>query len=301
MFLELALATLVQAGAAPSGRAEPAAAAEARIVEYLRLNAIPGRPLAVSTLFNEVFTSEAERRVLNRLFNTFFKIPLFVAQHQKARGKAPTLVELSEQFAFTVPGQADVLLRLMETDPRVPKFLSRDPKTGEILGADVDAILAHPRFGKALERTITGWEGNPAPAFTAAGFDGVEVSHTKLLGKPFLVYFWFTNCPPCVKTTPLLVELQKKYASRGIAFVGLNADRLLDLDYTDDDRAAYLAQTGASFAQAHATVDVQNAFGGVSVFPTIFVVDADGIVVRHLVNAQESKVLDEAIRAAFKR
>lgn len=296
MFLELILGMALQPTPAPPD----SATAEARIVAYLRDNAVPGRPIVVSTLFNEVFTSPAERRVLNRLFNTFFKIPLFVAQYQKARGKAPTLAELSEQFAFAVPGQADVLLRVMESDPRVPKFLRRDPKTGEILGADVDAILAHPRFGKSLERTITGWEGNPAPAFSAKGFDGAEVALPQLLGRPFVVYFWFTNCPPCVTTAPKLVEMWKKHGPRGVAFVGLNADRLLELDYTDEDRAAYLAKVGMTFAQAHATADAQNAFGGVSVFPTIFVVDKDGIVVRHLVNAQETKALDEAIAAAQK-
>jgi thiol-disulfide isomerase/thioredoxin len=295
VFLELTLAAALQGASPGPVPQESSAAAEERIVAYLKENAVPGRPLVVSTLFNEVFTSPVERRALNRLFNTFFKIPLFVAQFQKARGKAPTLAELSEQFAFAVPGQADVLLRVMETDPRVPRFLKRDPKTGEILGADVDAILAHPRFGKSLERTITGWEGNPAPAFSATGFDGTEVSLAKLLGRPFVVYFWFTNCPPCVTTAPKLVEMSKKYESRGVAFVGLNADRLLELDTTDEDRAAYLAKIGMTFPQAHATADVQNAFGGVSVFPTIFVVDKDGVVARHLVNAPEAKALDAAI------
>src|SRR5688572_11718134 len=133
--------------------------AETRIVEYLKANVTPGKPVVVSELYNNVFKTPEERQVLNRLFNTFFKIPMFIVQYHASSKKIPTLQELSEQFNFKVPGQADVMLRIMESDPRVPKFLTRDAKTGEITAVDVSRIQAHPQFGRALERTITGWEG----------------------------------------------------------------------------------------------------------------------------------------------
>ena len=295
--LVLALALTVQPKApAPN----PATSPEAAIVEYLKANVKPGEPVIVSRLFNEVFTGEPERRALNRLFNTFFKIPLFVVQAQKAKGTPPSLKEISEQFSFTVPGTADVILRIMESDPRVPKFLERDPKTGEILKADVDKIMAHPRFGKILERTITGWQGNPAPAFAVKAYDGADWTLAKMAGKPFLLYFWFTNCPPCVKTSPLLVELDKVYAPRGFSMVALNADKLLDLDYNDADRAAYASKLGIRFVLAHANAEAQAAYGGVSVFPTFFFVDKAGTVVSHLVNGQEKVVIEEAIKLALK-
>lgn len=274
--------------------------AEVAIVDYLRANVKPGEPVVVSKLFNEVFTAEAERKALNRLFNTFFKIPLFIVQAQKAKGVPPTLKEISEQFAFEVPGTADVILRIMESDPRMPRFLERDVKTGEILKANVDRITAHPRFGKVLERTIAGWEGNVAPAFTVKGYDGSDLSLTALAGKPFLLYFWFTNCPPCVTTTPFLVELDKVYRSKGFTIVALNADRLLDLDYTDADRALYAKKLGIGFTLAHANAEAQTAYGGVSVFPTLFAVDKAGVVVEHLVNGQKKAVLEDAIKLALK-
>lgn len=283
----------------PASQATPSGP-ESAVVEYLKANVKPGQPVVVSKLFNEVFTGEPERKALNRLFNTFFKIPLFVAQAQKSRGVPPTLREISEQFAFTVPGTAEVILKIMEADPRMPKFLERDPNTGEITRVEVDRIVAHPRFGKILERTITGWEGNPAPAFTAKGYDGSEVSLSGLAGKPFLLYFWFTNCPPCVKTSPLLVELDKVYRGKGFTIVGLNADHLLELDYTDADRADYAKKLGIGFTLAHANAEAQTAYGGVSVFPTLFAVDRNGVVVKHLVNGQEKAVLEDAIKLALK-
>jgi thiol-disulfide isomerase/thioredoxin len=279
--------------------APPPPEAEARVVEYLQTHVKPGRPVVVSELYNTVFTGPEERAALNRLFNTFFKMPLYLAQHRKAAGKPPTLAEISEQFRFEVPGQADVMLRIMESDPRMPKFLTRDPATGEITSVDVETILAHPRFGKALERTITGWEGKPAPAFRTTTYDGQPFASESLAGKPQLLYFWFTGCPPCVRTSPLLAELEKAYAAKGLRIVGLNADRVLELPTTDEDRAAYAKKHGWAFTLVHMTTEAQEAYGAVSVFPTMFFVDAKGTIVRHLVNFQEKAVLEEAIEAAL--
>ena len=290
------LATPVTAWA----QAPPAASeAEVKVVRYLKDHVRPGERVVVSQLYNEVFTTEAERAVLNRLFNTFFKMPLYLAQHQKAAGKPPTLAEISEQFDFRVEGEADVMLRILESDPRIPSFIRRNEQSGEITSVNVDRILTHPRFGKALERTISGWEGREAPAWTATASDGQPTGSAALSGKSHLLYFWFTNCPPCLRTSPMLVELDKTYAAKGFRIVGLNADRVLELPYSDADRAAYAQKLGMGFTQAQLTPEMQEAYGSVSVFPTLFVVDAKGTIVKHFVNQQEKATLDAAIRLAL--
>jgi thiol-disulfide isomerase/thioredoxin len=273
--------------------------AEVKVVEYLKAHVKAGERVVVSQLYNEVFTTDAERAALNRLFNTFFKLPLYLAQHQQAAGKPPTLAEISEQFRFLVPGQADVMLRIMESDPRMPKLVKRNPVSGEIITVDVDRILAHPRFGKALERTIAGWEGRPAPAFSATDYDGKPVTSADLAGRPHLLYFWFTNCPPCVRTSPLLAELDRAYAAKGFRIVGLNADRVLELPYGDEERSAYAKQQGLAFTLLHLTPEVQEAYGSVSVFPTMFFVDAKGTIVEHFVNQQDKTALEAAVKLAL--
>jgi thiol-disulfide isomerase/thioredoxin len=253
----------------------------------------------VSELYNNVFTGPEERAVLNRLFNTFFKMPLYLAQQVTAAGKPPTLREISERFRFEVPGEADVLLRIMEADPRMPRFVTRDPATGEITKVDVDAILKHPRFGKALERTITGWQGRPAPAFATTSYDGPPVTSESLAGKPHLLYFWFTDCPPCMRTAPLLAELDREFGPKGLRIVALNADRVLEVPATDEQRAAYARKEGWSFTLAYMTPEVQEAYGEVSVFPTLFFVDRKGTVVRQFVNFQDEATLEGAARVAL--
>ncbi len=272
---------------------------ETRIIEYLRENVQPGQPVVVSDLANEVFTTPEEQQVLSSLYNTFFKIPLFLVQYNTSTGEIPTLQVISEQFNFKVEGEADVILRIMESDPRVPRFFERDPTTGEITSIDVEPVRAHPQFGRLIERTIAGWEGNPIPQFSIEHYDGSAVTSQDVAGKPHMVYIWFTNCPPCVKTSPLLVELHAKYADAGFEIVAANADRVLELPYDDAMRAEYVETLGIEFTTAYLNQQMQNAYGGVTVFPTMFFVDASGVVVKHFVNFQETEVLEAAIQTAM--
>jgi len=274
--------------------------AERRIIEYLKANVRPGQPVVVSELYNNVFKTPEERKVLDRLFNTFFKIPMFIVQYNATSKKIPSLRELSEQFHFEVPGEADVMLRIMDADPRVPKFIERSPSTGEITKVDIAKIQASPQFNKALERTIAGWEGKPAPAFAISAYDGKPVTSGQLAGQPHLIYFWFTNCPPCVRSSPILAELYNKYASQGFKIVGVNADKFLELPYDDKTRAEYVKKYGFKFTTAYLNEQLQQAYGGVTVFPTMFFVDKTGTVVKHFVNFQEKAVLEQAIQLALK-
>jgi thiol-disulfide isomerase/thioredoxin len=187
----------------------------------------------------------------------------------------------------------------MEADPRLPKFMTRDARTGEITNIDFDKVKASPQFGRVLERTIAGWTGKPEPPFAIQHYDGQPLASESLAGTPHLVYIWFTNCPPCVKTAPLLVELHNKYASQGFKIVGANADKVLELPYDDKLRAEYVSKLGIKFTTAYLTPKMQNDYGGVSVFPTMFFVDKNGIIVKHFVNFQEKPVLEAAIQTTL--
>src|SRR5260221_5135090 len=53
---------------------------------------------------------------------------------------------------------------------------------------------------------------------------GAQQSLAQYRGKPVVVNFWASWCAPCVKEMPALSELQRQYAKKGIAFVGIGVD-----------------------------------------------------------------------------
>jgi thiol-disulfide isomerase/thioredoxin len=287
LLLAAALAGIVPARAASD--------AESRVLEYIRTHLEPGQPLMVTDLYNRVFTQPDERQALNKLYNAFFRIPLFVANYQEKYKAPPTLAVIAQQFDLHSPGEADVLLRVMESDPRVPKFLTRDPKTGEITGVDVERIKADPKFGQALSRQIGGWEGRPAPDAVLPRLGGGDLSLTELSGKVLLLEVWFTGCPPCMQEAPALTSLEQELSPRGLTIVGANADRVLGLGYDDAVRQHYAVEHHITYPIVNWTSEADHAYGGISIFPTLFLIDRKGVVRDHWIGFAPVETLRKAI------
>jgi len=148
---------------------------------------------------------------------------------------------------------------------------------------DVEEILRDPQFGQKLEHQLSGWDGKQAPDFKLATLDGSTVDSSFLRGKVVLLYVWFTGCPPCMKETPALVALNRDFAPRGLSVVGANADRLLALSYDDEKRQRYLKEQGVNFPVVHWTKESDAAYGGISIFPTLFLIDRKGTIIHHWV------------------
>jgi len=273
---------------------------ERRVVEYLKTHVRAGERLLVSDLYNNVFKTPEERKVLDRLFNTFFKIPLFVAQYKAGTDQVPSLDDIARQFNLPVEGEAAVLLSIIDSDPRIPKFIQRDPKSGEIVSVDVAAVKKDRRFGQILERTLMGWAGKDAPAFSLKLFDGQTMNSSDLKGKNYLLYFWFSGCPPCVRIATHLVELQKRFSSSNFTVVGVNADRFLELETTDEQRANYVKKAGFTFPVGHLNKAMQEEYGNVNVYPTLFLVNSKGVIQKYYVNYQTLNTLAAADAHVYK-
>ena len=68
--------------------------------------------------------------------------------------------------------------------------------------------------------------GDPAPAISVDSWvSGEPADPTKTDGETiYLVEVWSTTCPPCVRTIPLLGELQERYADQGLKIVSFTDD-----------------------------------------------------------------------------
>jgi cytochrome oxidase Cu insertion factor (SCO1/SenC/PrrC family) len=140
--------------------------------------------------------------------------------------------------------------------------------------------------------TITGPEqvtqngGGRAPSFSLQGTDGRRVGFADLTGKPLVINFWATYCPPCRAEMPLL---QRRVAA-------LATVRLVLINEGDSAQSArdFLSATGI---QQAALLDSDLGVGrayGVLPLPTTVFVRADGAIAGRQVGE-----LDDGVLAAW--
>ncbi|MFT5400809.1 MAG: thiol-disulfide isomerase/thioredoxin, partial [Gammaproteobacteria bacterium] len=66
--------------------------------------------------------------------------------------------------------------------------------------------------------------GDQATDFTLQNFSAETVKLSDLAGRGVVLNFWATWCPPCRREMPLLDEMQKVYADRGLSIIGVDLD-----------------------------------------------------------------------------
>lgn len=122
--------------------------------------------------------------------------------------------------------------------------------------------------------------GDPAPALTLAKTikgDAVDLAAGK--GKQtYVVEFWATWCGPCRVSIPHLTELQKKFKTQGVTFIGVS-------DETEDKVKPFVDKMGDKMDYTVAVDDGRKTFKaymeayGQNGIPTSFVVNKEGQIV----------------------
>jgi peroxiredoxin len=112
--------------------------------------------------------------------------------------------------------------------------------------------------------------GTMPPAFSGRALDARPLALADLHGRVVVLNFWATWCLECRPEMPGLERLHRRFASRGLAIVGVNARE------EPESVRRYAAELGLSFPLVLDPGGVINRTYGVIGLPTTFVVARDG-------------------------
>jgi len=110
-----------------------------------------------------------------------------------------------------------------------------------------------------------------APPFALKDTNGNIYSSAQLAGKPAVINFFATWCPPCREEIPGFVEVYNKHKEKGFELIGIS----LDTD-TRENMPGFLMNNRIGYRILFGDLTTARAYGGVSSLPTTFFVGKDG-------------------------
>jgi thiol-disulfide isomerase/thioredoxin len=111
------------------------------------------------------------------------------------------------------------------------------------------------------------WIGKELPALSIDYIDKAP----DIKGKPAVVEFWATWCPPCRATIPHLNEINKKYKDKGLVVIGITDEEKKTVD-------EFRKKLPMEYNVALDKKDLGKKLG-ITGIPHAFLVDKDGKVV----------------------
>lgn len=125
-------------------------------------------------------------------------------------------------------------------------------------------------------------ERSLAPDFELSDLNGNRVSLSSLRGKVVLVNFWATWCPPCREEIPSMDRLYQLLKGEDVVLLAINVE-------ADGPQVVpkFMERVAFSFPVLFDVDGSVRGKFGVSKYPETFIVDADGVIQRHVIGAMD--------------
>jgi len=151
-------------------------------------------------------------------------------------------------------------------------------KPGKSIQSKLDKI------GKPVKVAAAANIGSVAPNFTGPNPEGKSISLKQSLGKVTLVDFWASWCKPCRAENPNVVALYAKYHAKGLNIISVS------LDKEASDWKAAIAKDKLTWIHVSNLKEFEDPIAlqyGINAIPSIFVLDAKGVVISKDLRGEE--------------
>jgi thiol-disulfide isomerase/thioredoxin len=110
----------------------------------------------------------------------------------------------------------------------------------------------------------------PAPGWTSTDMDGRPTALVDYRGKVVVMDFWYRGCGWCIYAMPQVMQLANDYAGKPVVVLGMNTDQ------KESDARFVIDALGLKYPTIKAE-QIPTKYG-VQAFPTLIIVDKEGIV-----------------------
>lgn len=132
----------------------------------------------------------------------------------------------------------------------------------------------------------------PARDFAMQDINGNEVKLSEQFGKPIVVNFWASWCPPCKDEMP---DFEKVYQEMGEQVTFMMVDLVDGTRETLETGSAYIASAGYTFP-VYFDVNQEATYAyAITSIPTTLFINAEGEIVANAVGAIDEETLRKGI------
>jgi peroxiredoxin len=129
-----------------------------------------------------------------------------------------------------------------------------------------------------------------APPFSLKDTNGNVYTSAQLAGKPAVINFFATWCPPCREEIPGFIEVYNKHRQKGFELIGIS----LDAD-SRENMPGFLMNNKISYRILFGDLETARTFGGVSALPTTFFVGKDGEIKNVHIGYMDMETFDKEV------
>jgi thiol-disulfide isomerase/thioredoxin len=132
-----------------------------------------------------------------------------------------------------------------------------------------------------------------ASDFKLQDLDGKTVKLSEFKGKPVLIDFWATWCPPCRASIPGIEKLHKSYSGKGLVVLGISLDQ-----GGWDSVKEFVTESGITYTVLKGTEDVASKYQ-VRTIPMLVIVDKEGKVYKRYLGFGDDDQLDKDVKSVL--
>jgi peroxiredoxin len=181
------------------------------------------------------------------------------------------------RFTVTIAVFIGALLLVMGACNQIPTSF------GNLLGGTTREASGRPTQARV---------GELAPEIDLPTLTGERIVLSQLVGKPVVVNFWATWCPPCRAEFPTLVRKYKQYQDQGLVIIGVNTQ---DTN-SDEGIRTFMQNTLVNFPIVRDRDERVTRAYNVRGLPTSVFIDRQGIIREIIVGGLiEDDFLDKQI------